>query len=164
MKMIRMERGLFLSYILDQRKNDCPKALQAYYLNPNDAHGKPSSFVIVVVVDPSNPGMYAGVSKFNPLDGADPSSPHYTKFSLEEGLKQACNRAWREMFDMPSLYGKGSNPKPRNLRMQIGAIMVSRFASLFGSRSKRLESEAGRQRLLAALSEVGNAPKTPAHS
>jgi hypothetical protein len=113
MRMQRMGIEKFLSYILDNRKQEVtPENAQfeVFYHNPSTAHGDVSSFVFVVLVSRLTPyEVWCGGAKYNTLDQNLPGGG----FDLEEGLKQACNRAWTEYRGMKSLYGKNHGPQPR---------------------------------------------------
>lgn len=169
MKMIRMTKEKFYSYVQDERKAKYRShPYEFYYLNPQDAHGKPSSFVAVVVLGPKMGEVYVGVSKYNTFDTKKVSRPIPTDipekqqkkikatvivsgFTLEEGLKQACNRAWREMMDMPSLYGKDHGPQQRpGATLNRLSIMMTRMIRTippfpFDTRSKYRELMAARK-------------------
>jgi hypothetical protein len=117
MQMRRMPLERFLSYILDNRKAEFSETAEVYYHNPKDARGKPSSFVFVVLL--VSPGyMYCAGTKCDPYNDT---------FDLEKGLKEACNRVWREYRDMPSLYGKDHGPKrqaaPSPIYKLMGAML-----------------------------------------
>lgn len=161
-----MTREKFLSYVLDQRKELCSDAFEAYYINPSDARGNHSSFVIVTVVNCQTGAVYSGVSKFNPMDKSDPRARN-SEFTLEEGLKQACNRAWREMYNMPSLYGRNnsgaSKPKTGLIPPGVMGIMISRLSSL-SRRPELTVLRSARRRLISAISEEGDAATKSAHS
>ena len=167
MQMIKMDRERFLSYVLDQRKELFSDVFEVYYLNPSDARGDHSSFVIVTVINRMTGAVYSGVSKFNPADKSDPRA-RTSEFTLEEGLKQACNRAWREMHNMPSLYGRNnsgaSKPKTGLIPPGVMAVMISRLSSLSRIRPESTVLRSARRRLISAISEEGDAATKPAHS
>jgi hypothetical protein len=157
MRMIRMTEQKFLSYVLDKRKDEFKKkAHDIFYYNPRDERGAPSSFVFVVIKGREKDAIWCGGSKYNASDGSNPKSKNYHAFSIEEGLKQACNRAWREYQAMSSLYGKnhGRRQTPgqelEQLRKRINAIARSYLQPGIGVSGKGKM----RQRLLSAGKEA----------
>lgn len=149
MKMIRMTKDKFLSYVLDERKDKYRNFLkEIYFINPKDSHGGDSSFVAVVVIGAKSGEVYVGISKYNTMDTKKVQRPISTSispkeqakikkeivvsgFSLEEGLKQACNRVWREIMNMPSLYGKDHGPhKPKRVSVSVGISLTRLIRSI----------------------------------
>jgi hypothetical protein len=122
MQMSKMSINSFKEYVLDTRKSKLnSKAIDVYFYNPVDCVGKPSSFVFVVLVSKGkNHAIYCAGSKRNPTDD---------EFSISEGLRQACTRAWREYQGMPSLYGKDRTPK----RKRPSSYYLRRLAEIMGT-------------------------------
>lgn len=149
MKMQKMTKEEFLSFIKDQRKDDIirKRPVEVYFHNPLDENGHPSSFVCVMIheLGKNKSNVYCGVSKYNtddtktikrvvpdtiPKKQQAKYKPSVTVsgFSLDEGLRQACNRAWREMMDMPSLYGRNHGPSAVKPKVSI-MIKLNRVTS-----------------------------------
>ncbi len=163
MKMKRMTFSKFVSYVLDERiKTRRPdpqlEKLEIFYHNPVDVRGKPSSFVLVVLLGTKKDEIYCAATKLNPVDD---------KFSLEEGLKQACNRVWREYHGGKSLYGKGhgKNRTP-GARLEKLRARIASSLGLMGNRPIPYNFPAmpkylmeARRKLIAAISEERNATK-----
>ena len=131
MEMKRMSKDVFLKYILDNRKDEFKDhGFEVFHSNPIDARGQASSFVIVNIAT-RNGNLYVGVAKCNPVDD---------EFSLEKGLAIACNRAWREMYAMPSLYAKN---KGKRTSRRSAAITMGIQALLGSTRSKPFRARQG---------------------
>jgi hypothetical protein len=116
MRMQKLEFDEFVNYVRDNRAKIMKPDphLHFFYHNPIDAHGCPSSFVFVVLVDShkSGGGVYSAGSKFNVED---------KEFSLNYGLKEACNRLWSEFQGTKSLYGKGFK-RPQEVKPTISPL------------------------------------------
>jgi hypothetical protein len=177
MKMKRMQKKQFLSYVLDERKHKVAQQhpFEVFFYNPLDVRGKPSSFVYVVLLGAHKDEIYCAGSKYNPLDGVNPSGRNFQPFDLGEGLNQACNRVWREFNNMPSLYGKDHGPKQptasrilKTLRVRISQIAASAvppihaFPSPFRPHMSKRLAEA-RRKLIAAISEEEHDSKKSTH-
>lgn len=145
--MNRMDLDEFFGFIKDERKGDYRNLIhKVFSFNPKDVLGHPSSFTVVVICGVSPDSIFCGVSKYNPEDAStgQPSlSPDFPeqmkkqmqrkeealKFSPNEGLRIACNRAWKEFVGAKSDYGKGHNPKPK-AKLWTPSVRDMRYALL----------------------------------
>lgn len=97
------------------------KPAEIYVHNPLDVHGKPSSFIIMVLYDPNHDQVFSATSKCD---------RYSDDFSIERGMRVAANRLFREFMGFPPLYGRDhcDREQPKRVLRRI-RTMISRWSN-----------------------------------
>jgi hypothetical protein len=93
--------------------------MELYIHNPWDVNGKPSSFVIAVMRDPSSNSVFSASAKCD----------RYTdEFSFKQGSRVAVNRVFREFTDRMPLYGRDHQRREQPVMRPV-KVIFTRFTN-----------------------------------